>query len=139
MVDVNKLKEEELENLEKKEEEVIYDLESLILDGVDSKIPIVIDFPTSTGIKKVGALIKPLTAVEWNNAIRLANKLKDSTSEIEIVKIGLFSKDGEAFSYDLIMKMPSGVVKDIFYKIADVSGVKFSEQEIGILEAMMGF
>ena len=139
MVDVNKLKEEELENLEKKEEEVIYDLESLILDGVDSKIPIVIDFPTSNGIKKVGALIKPLTAVEWNNAIRLANKLKDSTSEIEIVKIGLFSKDGEAFSYDLIMKMPSGVVKDIFYKIADVSGVKFSEQEIGILEAMMGF
>ncbi len=139
MVDVNKLKEEELENLEKKEEEVIYDLESLILDGVDSKVPIVIDFPTSEGVKKVGALIKPLTAVEWNNAIRLANKLKDSTSEIEIVKIGLFSKDGEAFSYDLIMKMPSGVVKDIFYKIADVSGVKFSEQEIGILEAMMGF
>ena len=139
MVDVNKLKEEELENLEKKEEEVIYDLESLILDGVDSKVPIVIDFPTSEGVKKVGALIKPLTAVEWNNAIRLANKLKDSTSEIEIVKIGLFGKDGEAFSYDLIMKMPSGVVKDIFYKIADVSGVKFSEQEIGILEAMMGF
>lgn len=139
MVDVNKLKEEELENLEKKEEEVIYDLESLILDGVDSKVPIVIDFPTTEGVKKVGALIKPLTAVEWNNAIRLANKLKDSTSEIEIVKIGLFSKDGEAFSYDLIMKMPSGVVKDIFYKIADVSGVKFSEQEIGILEAMMGF
>lgn len=137
MTDIEKLKEEELENLTQEEE--LYDLESLILDGVDSKIPIIIDFPTKDGVKKVGAMIKPLTAVEWNNAIRLANKLKDSTNELEIVKLGLFDKKGEPFNYDLLLKLPNGVVKDVFYKISDISGVKFTEQEIGILENLMGF
>lgn len=137
MTDINKLQEEEIENLSQEEE--LYDLETLILDGVDAKIPIIIDFPTKDGIKKVGAMIKPLTAVEWNNAVRLSQKIKDSTSELEIVKLGLFDKNGEPFNYDLLLKMPNGVVKDIFYQIADISGVKFTEQEIGILENIMGF
>ena len=137
MTDINKLQEEEIENLSQEEE--LYDLETLILDCVDAKIPIIIDFPTKDGIKKVGAMIKPLTAVEWNNAVRLSQKIKDSTSELEIVKLGLFDKNGEPFNYDLLLKMPNGVVKDIFYQIADISGVKFTEQEIGILENIMGF
>ncbi len=138
MTDIEKLKEEELETLSQEDEE-LFDLETLILDGADAKIPVIIDFPTAEGVKKVGCMIKPLTAPEWNNAIKLSRKLRDSSAELEIVKLGLFDKNGEPFNYDLLVKMPNGVVQTIFNMISDVSGVKLGEEQLKILENILGF
>ncbi|MBQ7927712.1 MAG: hypothetical protein IJ287_03065 [Methanobrevibacter sp.] len=138
MTGIDKLKEEELETLTQEDEE-LFDLETLILDGADAKIPVIIDFPTAEGVKKVGCMIKPLTAPEWNNAIKLSRKLRDSSAELEIVKLGLFDKKGEPFNYDLLVKMPNGVVQTIFNMISDVSGVKLGEEQLKILENILGF
>lgn len=139
MTDIEKLKEEELENLTQEEDEELFDLETLILDGADAKVPVIIDFPTAEGVKKVGCMIKPLTAPEWNNAIKLSRKLRDSSAELEIVKLGLFDKNGEPFNYDLLVKMPNGVVQTIFNMISDISGVKLGEEQLKILENILGF
>ena len=54
--------------------EEIFNLESLITDGADARVPIEIDFPTKNGKKKAAAMIRPLTNVEWNNALRISRK-----------------------------------------------------------------
>ena len=137
-IDIRDVMNDEIEKLS--EEEELFDLETLILDGVDSKIPIIIDFPTTTGYKKVAAMVKPLTSPQWDSAVKLSRKIRDSTAEIEVLKLGLLDKNGEPFSYDLILKMPNGVVQEIFKKIADVSGVKLTlDGNEEIIDRLMGF
>lgn len=142
MTDVNKLKEEELAMLSNEEEE-IFDLESLVTDGADAKIPIVIKYPKDGKTVKAGALIRPLTNVEWNNATRLSRNQKlvtKTTNEIELVKMALYTRNDEQFPAKAVEALPNGVILELVKQIAHISGVEInSEENIKLAKEMMGF
>ena len=133
--------EEEIENLSHEEE--LFDLESLITDGKDAKIPIEITFPKAdgTGEVKATAMIRPLTNIEVNNATRLGlNKNIDTTYELELLKTGLYTSKGEPFPDELINKIPSGVVNELAREISRVSGIQINNEEnMRLAKEMMGF
>ena len=137
-VDVNEKINEELQSLEENQE--IYDLESFILEGVSTEIPIIIDYPLPDGTTKpLGAKIRPLTSSEWNNCVREAIKFEKSFQEL-IVERGLLTKNGKPFPVKLVGQMASGAVDSIFAKISEVSGVKQNkEEQLQMAKDMVGF
>lgn len=141
MTNVDKLKKDELIALS--DEEEIFDLESLITDGADAKIPIVLKYPKNGKTVKAGALIRPLTNVEWNNATRISrsgNNASKTTNEVELVKQALYTRKGEPFPPKLVEDMPNGVVMELVNQIAVISGVELnSEENIRLAKEIMGF
>ena len=97
-------------------------LEDLIIMGDDKKIPIEIEFPTTTGeMVKAKTLIKQLTLGEFDNI-----KLKSNTileSNLLILELGLFKTNGEHFTRDEMKQLPIGVVRAIAEKIMEISGI----------------
>lgn len=139
MTNTDELLQQEIESLSAEEE--IFDLESLITDGVDAKIPIVIEFPKDGKMVKAGAMIRPLTIVEWNNATRLQRRpSENTTNEIELVKKALYTRKGDEFPSDLVDKFPTGVVLELVKQIARISGVELNSKEnIKMAKELMGF
>lgn len=135
MSDINKLQQEEIQQLTNEDLEV-FELEQLITNGVEEKIPIEIKYKNQT----FGALIRPLNSIEWNNAVSRANNRKDTNMEAELLKIGLYNKDGTPFNPELIPKLPAGISSTIMKEIAKVSGVNFnSEENVQLVRKIMGF
>ena len=145
MVDTKKLQQEELDAIENNEieteENTVYDLEKLILDGENAKIPVEISYPTTDGKSvKVGAMLKPLTDVETNNAMRAVKKNKDTTFRIEVLKRGLYTADGKPFPAKLIKIMYSGVSAQLADKLTELSGVQVDkEQQEKLVDDLLGF
>lgn len=131
---------EELKAREKAELEV-FDLESLIVDGSDALIPITIEFPTKNGNVEAGAMIKPVTSVDYNNAVRLAMEANDNTILLgELLELGLYTRSGDKFPEQLIEKMPAGVALKIAEEINRVSGIETDEAvNDKLVENLMGF
>lgn len=128
------LQEKEIELLTKEEE--IFDLESLITDGIEAKVPIEIKY----GEKTFGALIKPLTSTEWNNATRINLKNPKTTADIELVKKGLYNLNGEKYPPETIEKLPAGIILEIMKQIAKISGIELNTKENKeIAKELMGF
>ena len=125
MTDINELQKQELEQLNNEE---TFSLESLITEGTELKIPITFDFPTKNGLKKASAIIRPLTASEWETAQNYAIKTKKDFM-LKILEKGLLNDDGEPLPFKLLKVMPFGVVNEIYLRIADVSGVKLNQKE----------
>lgn len=125
MTDINELQKQELEQLNNEE---TFSLESLITEGTELKIPITFDFPTKNGLKKASAIIRPLTASEWETAQNYAIKTKKDFM-LKILEKGLLNDDGEPLPFELLKAMPFGVVNEIYLRIADVSGVKLNQKE----------
>ena len=119
------------------EEEEIFNLESLITDGADARIPIEIDFPTKNGKKKAAAMIRPLTNVEWNNALRIARKNFKTTNEIELLKMALYTKEGEPFPKELVEKLPNGVVMKLVQTSGEISGIEVTEENMKMAKEML--
>ena len=122
MVDVNKLKEEELNQLSQSKnvvsEEGEVSLEELILLGEDKKIPIHIEYPLTDGTTVKGkAFIKQLTMKQIEE-INI-----DDLNYMSILKRSLLQSDGEPFPPSKIRKLPIGVVKALIDKIFEISGV----------------
>ena len=118
MVNVEELKEQELESLNESVEVGEYGLEELILLGEDRKIPITIEYPRTDGTKvKAKALIKQLTIKEVEE-IKFTNM-----NSIAILQRALFKSDGSNFKRAELGALPIGVVNAISEKILEVSGV----------------
>lgn len=105
------------------------DLESLIVDGANARIPIEVEFPIyhedgTLTYETRGAVIKPLKSHELTNASQIGLRLDDSDVNTEIVKAGLCRKDGSAYPPGVIESFPAGVISALANKILDVSGVK---------------
>jgi len=132
------LKAEELEMLS--EEEEIFNLESLITDGVDARIPITIEFPTKNGTKKAAAMIRPLSNIEWNNATRIARKNFTTSNEVELLKQALYTKEGEPFPKELVPKLPNGVVLKLVKLLGEISGIEVTKESLEMArEMLVGF
>lgn len=131
---VEELKEQEINELNE-----TLTLESLITEGAELQIPITFDFPTKNGMKKASAIIRPLTASEWENAQNYAIKNKKDFT-LKILEKGLLNNDGKPLDFKLIKMMPFGVANELYTRIADVSGVKENrEEQYELTKELMGF
>ena len=131
---VNDRLEDEIERLS--EDTELFELESLITDGVNAKIPVTVEYQG----KKFGAMIRPLNNIEWNNATRKALKDKTTSNEVELVKLALYKKDGADFPNDVVEKLPTGIVNELMKEISRISGVKINNKEnIEMMKEIMGF
>lgn len=95
-------------------------LEDLILLGDEKLIDITIEYPTENGKVKAKAKIKQLTMKELKN-IDLQNPSLETN--IKILSQALFKQDNTAFSNELILALPVGVVNAISAEIMKISGV----------------
>lgn len=137
MSNTQKLQEEEIKQLS--ETESISNLESLIVEGSDLRIPIVFDYPTKNGITQVSAIIRPLTSSEWEEATNYAVKNRKDFA-LKILEKGLLNDDGENLPLELLRKMPVGVVNELYTRIGDISGVKQNKKEqYELTKELMGF
>ena len=143
---VEELQMEELENLAESEE--IAGLESLIVDGTETRIPIIIEIPQydkKTGKVEIierAARIRPLTSIEINNASRLSTGRgsANTTFDIEILKAGLYGLDGEKVPLKIIKALPGGVTSQVANQIREISGIKLNSKEnIELTKELMGF
>lgn len=135
MVNIDELKQKEIENITNEELEV-FELESLITNGIEEKVPIEITYQNKT----FGAMLRPLTSVEWNNATTKANNTLNTNVEVELLKIGLYNKDGTPFPKELISKLPAGISSQLMKELGRISGVNFdSEENIKLVRKIMGF
>ena len=111
---------DELKIAENKEE--YFDLETLITEGVESRVPIEIEFPNG---KKAQAMIRPISTGEFqtiyngNAAELLVNVLSHS----------LMNKNGEPLSSALIEAMPVGLPAKIVEQIFEISGIETNPED----------
>ena len=126
MTDISKLKEEEIEQLNKEsivEYEEEMNLEVLIILGEDKKIPIKITFPTIEGKRVTAkALIKQLTLREMET-IRI-DRDNLITVNRKVLEKALFKTTGEAYTDEELYALPVGVVNSIAEKILELSGME---------------
>ena len=144
MANVEELKQEEIENLNKEMD--LHDLENLIIAGADARVPVVFDlklydkendkFITNT----VKCFLKPLTSTEVQNAQKIAYKFKGTTPQIEFLKKGMYDSNDERYSEKLIASLPTGTVDSLAEKLLEISGVELDkEQQEQMAERLMGF
>ena len=129
MTDINKLQEEELEELSKVEVEADeVGLEELIVLGEAKKIPIHIIYPNDDGTKsKAKALVKQLTLKELDGLNYTGNNL--GTFNKKILKKAFFKSTGEHFTPEELNTLPLGVVSAVSDKILELSGVESRTQQ----------
>ena len=121
MTDISKLKENEINELNKVEVEE-YSLEDLIVLGEDKLLNIIIEYPTETGETRTAkAKIKQLTMKELKN-IDLNNITLETS--VKILTRSLYQQNETPFSRELILNLPIGVVRKITEKILELSGVR---------------
>lgn len=108
--------------LELNSEEQIYDIEQLITEGIDARVPIEIEFPNG---KKAAAMIRPLSTSEFKTIY----SGDASNILVNILEKGLMNKNGEALSHDLIEAMPIGLPAKIIKQIFEISGVETTEED----------
>ena len=122
MTDIDKLKEEEIAQLDGE-----LNLEDLLILGDVKKIPIKIKFPLEDGtIVEAKALVKQLTVKELENL-----KLKQNTVwkySVAILEKALFKQDGTQFNSKEIRSLPLGVANAIASKVMELSGVEITNQ-----------
>lgn len=122
MVNVDELKQQEMEELNKVEMQEEFDLEELILLGDDKKIPILIEYPKPDGKRvKAKALIKQLTINEIDTVkTKQENQLQ---AAMLVLQKALFKSNGEPFSKNELKRLPIGVLTEISDKILEISGI----------------
>ena len=99
-----------------------FDLESLITEGVDAKVPIEIEFPNG---KKAQALIKPISTGEFQSIYN------GDASElvVNVLSNALMNKKGEPLDPMLIKAMPIGLPAKIVEKIFEISGIETNPED----------
>ena len=131
MANIEELKKQEIEELTHDNEAM--DLETLILQGSETTVPIIIDYPVyvkdHVEYKQVSAFIKPITNIQANKAYQQGLQNHNTTPDIEMVKQALYTKNHEPIKPELVEKMPSGVITAIVKQIMDVSGIKINKEE----------
>ena len=130
-------KQKELEHLQKEDE--IFELDQLISEGIDAKIPFTFIYPNTT--KKVGVLVRPLSTNEYQNAILKSKRLKTNFL-IELARLGVYKMDESKFPDEILDELPAGVITRITNEINRISGVELvdgSEDVQQIFDDLMGF
>lgn len=111
-----------MKELEFNKEEEYYDLETLITEGTDANIPIVIEFPNG---KKAQAQIRPISTGEFSTIYNgdAAELL------VNVLSTALMNKNGEPLSSSLIEAMPVGLPAKIVQQIFEISGIETNPED----------
>lgn len=104
------------------EAQELFDLETLITEGIDARVPIEIEFPNG---KKAAAMIRPLNA----NEFKTIYDGDASNILISILEKSLMNKNGDALPRSLIEAMPIGLPAKIIKQIFEISGVETTEED----------
>lgn len=135
---VEKEKQKELEHLQQEDE--IFELDQIITEGTNAKIPFTFIYPNTT--KKVGVLIRPLSTTEYQNAILSSRRLKTNLL-LELAKLGVYKLDESKFPEDLLTELPAGIITKITNEINRISGVELmnvpEDTQQQIFDDLMGF
>lgn len=135
---VEEEKQKELEHLQQEDE--IFELDQVITEGVNAKIPFSFIYPNTT--KKVGVLVRPLSTNEYQNAI-LTSKRLNTNFLIELARLGVSKMDESKFPDEILEDLPAGVITKITNEINRISGVDLvdgsEEAQQQLLEDLMGF
>ena len=137
MKSVEEAKAKELEHLSQETE--ILELDQILTEGVDAKIPFTFTYPNTN--KKVGVMVRPLSTNEYQKAILTSKRLKTNFL-VELAKLGVYRMDESKFPEELIDELPAGVVTRITNEINRISGVDLvegTEDAQQIFEVLMGF
>lgn len=123
MVNVDELKKQEKIKLQNEE----VNLEDLIILGADKKIPILIEYPSVEGeIVNAKVLVKQLTIKEIEDF-----KLTDTNNLTEVLDVltkTIFKNNGKTFTFEELSYLPVGVLKALFEKIFELSGIDINDQ-----------
>ena len=113
----------------------IFDLESLIVDGVDNFIPLKFEYPNTD--KVVGVFVRPITTVEFTNATRQG--LGDIF--VNVLAETLYDNNKNLIPREIIEKLPAGITIELYKKVADISGIptENKEKEEQLTKELMGF
>ena len=140
MTNVDKLREEEIETLSKNTDDEVMELDQILTEGVNAKIPFSYTYPITD--KKVGVMVRPLSSNEYTTAMKKSKQFK-SNFLTEILKIGLYRMNGDEFPKEQVDELPAGVVVMISNEISRISGVDLAESvevnQQNMIEDMMGF
>ena len=124
----------------KDKEPEIFELDQIITEGVNAKIPFTFIYPNTD--KKVGVLVRPLSTNEYQKAILKSKKLKTNFL-VELAKLGVYKMDESKFPEELITELPAGIVTMITNEINRISGVELvdesGEAQQQLFEDLMGF
>lgn len=118
-----------MKELEISTEDRYDNLEELITEGIDAKIPITIEFP---GGKKAKALIKPILTEDYKRISFGSNDPLDIM--VEVLKLSLLNSHGDKLPDNLIDKLPAGVPMKIVEKILDISGIETNPKDAELLK-----
>lgn len=127
------------------DDEEVYDLETLITDGKDARFPVQFKYPKQNEdgtlrMVTAGALIRPLTNIEWNNAAKMKRSPNSkTTNEVELLKKAMYTKDGKQMPPELVEAIPNGVVIELVKLVSEVSGVDYEGNLKMAKDLMMGF
>lgn len=99
-----------------------FDLETLITEGVNARVPIEVEFPDG---KKAQALIKPISTGEFKSIYN------GNAAEIlvNVLSHSLMTMEGKSLSPTLIEAMPVGLPAKIVEKIFEISGIKTNPED----------
>ena len=112
-----------MEELAIEQTEELFDLETLITEGIDSRVPITIEFPNG---KKAGALIRPISTAEFQTIYGG----QPAEILVKVLELGLLNKNGEPVPRGLIEAMPMGLPNNIFEQICSISGLTLDKEDI---------
>ena len=111
---------DELKIAENKEE--YFDLETLITEGVESRVPIEIEFPNG---KKAQAMIRPISTGEFSTIYNgNAGELL-----VNVLRFALMNKNGEPLDPALIRAMPVGLPAKLVEQIFEISGIETNPED----------
>lgn len=131
-------KQKEVEHLSKEDE--IFELDQIITEGVNAKIPFSFIYPNTN--KKVGVMVRPLSTNEYQKAILISKRLKTNFL-VELAKLGVYKMDESKFPNELLEELPAGVVTTITNEINRISGVELvdgsEEAQQKIFDELLGF
>lgn len=135
---VEEERQKEIAHLQQEDE--IFELDQVITEGVNAKIPFSFIYPNTT--KKVGVLVRPLSTNEYQKAI-LTSKRLNTNFLIELARLGVCKMDESKFPDEILEDLPAGVITKITNEINRISGVDLvdgsEEAQQQLLEDLMGF
>ena len=116
-----------MDELKIKQDDELFDLETLITEGVDARVPIEIEFPNG---KKAQALIKPISTGEFQTIYT-----RDTSNLlVNVLGAGLMNKNGEPLPRNLIEAMPIGLPAKITQQIFEISGIETDPEDAEALK-----
>jgi len=121
---------------EELKEEIIDDvqnLESLITEGINAKIPLQVKLPNGT---KGNVLIAPITNGVFNRLVKQSRQ-NNRSLDLLVAEKGTFTLNEEKFPNDKLEMLPAGVVSDIAREIGKISGITKKEDEDKDKDKMM--